>query len=156
MELMMGASFHCPRPDISNDKLVPVDVLSSNSSDVFTERDEKYNGADDEHPELNRDIVVQDGAWKSEQPLVNTWNVAKLAWKGEITATKIGTADKNAAKGVQDAMDVATLWSDAFGWDLMSENCLKNQVSPQEKIMPLVWDQFEELYMACPLVGVEA
>jgi hypothetical protein len=158
-ELVMGASFHCPPPVISADKLVPFDVLQSNSVDVFTNADADVPGGD-EHPKLNGDVVVQSGAWDSTRPVTEVGNKAKPweAVKEVWMAPDILFSGVKSDDVVQDVLDAtAALWSEAFGWGDFGgggENQLKSQVNVREKIMPIVWDEFEGVYMAPPLIGV--
>ena len=158
-ELVMGASFHCPPPVISPDKLVPFDVLQSNSVDVFTNADADVPGGD-EHPKLNGNVVVQSSAWNSAQPITEVgnkakpWETVKEVWMApDIVLSGIKSDDI-----VQDVLDAtAALWSEAFGWGAFGaggENQLKSQVNAREKITPIVWDEFEGVYMAPPLIGV--
>ncbi len=158
---MMGASFHCPPPLISKDKLVPFDVLEANSLDVFTNADAKVPGGD-EHPQLNGDVVMQGRTWNSASPTQDItdkskqWKIVRSVWKQPEIAIVPSAPDD----AVQDALDAtAALWSDAFGWDLGNgENRLANELhqSSREGVEPIVWRELEELYMAPPFVGVAA
>lgn len=157
----MGASFHCPPPLISKDKLVPFDVLEASSLDVFTNADAKVPGGD-EHPQLNGDVVMQGRTWNSASPTQDTtdkakqWKIVRSVWKQPEIAIVPSAPDD----AVQDALDAtAALWSDAFGWDLGNgENRLANELhqSSREGVEPIVWRELEELYMAPPFVGVAA
>jgi hypothetical protein len=166
---MTGASFHCPPPSISDDKLVPFDVLASSSVDVFTNADDDNpNDNQSEHPKLNGDVVVQDGAWNSVAPATDEkdkvknkakpWETVRDTWKAPgIKVTPAAGVDGGEA-GIRDVLDAtAVLWSEAFGWDVGDkDNCLKNEVKSNVVPAPLVWEDFVGQYMAAPLVGVVA
>ncbi|KAI1129986.1 hypothetical protein F5Y10DRAFT_290235 [Nemania abortiva] len=159
IELMTGASFQCPLPEIAEDHLVPFNALESASQDVFTDADPQQPGGD-EHPQLRGDVVFQDGTWRPAQPVVDEedkakqWEVVKAAWEApEIVANEDPSGLPVDILGV-----AAALWSDAFGWGFGDNetNGLKNEVSLMADGNPIVWKSFEEIYMAAPLVGVTA
>ncbi len=155
----MGATFHCPPPEIAHDHLVAFDVLETASQDVFTDADAQQPGGD-EHPQLQGDVVFQDGTWSSAQPVVDDsdkakqWEVVRDAWK-----TPQIVVDAQGDGLVKDVLDAAAaIWSDAFGWSFGADgdNELKNEVTGLDGAEAIVWDTFEDIYMAAPLVTATA
>jgi hypothetical protein len=160
VELMMGASFQAPAPQISDDILVPIQVLKSLALDVFTDKDRPNDGTGDGHPKIPPDIVRQSAEWNSVQPTAGEprWKNAVTAWMTpDITIP--ATADM-----VQTPVDVSmALWNDCFGWAStvtdeqdVSVNQLRNQLTGTGDQEPLVWKDFEMLYMSAPLIGATA
>lgn len=77
------------------------------------------------------------------------------SWHYPVTPSNTvpATQSTSAAAPVQTVVaDTITFWSQAFGWG--ATNALKNDVSYAGGEKPLVWDQFESVYMAAPLVSV--
>lgn len=155
---MMGASFTAPPPRHSFDKLVTFNAVAAASQDVFS---------DGGHPVLSPAVMYSDAEWTAEDPVDSSkqadaqWaNVLKKWQNPEIIMTTPATT---AADGtpkppasiipnqdvVQAAIDV---WSAAFGWS--SNNALKNDVTYAGGVQPIVWDQFDNLYMASPVICV--
>ncbi|GAW19373.1 hypothetical protein ANO14919_088590 [Xylariales sp. No.14919] len=75
-ELMVGASFGAPPSEISEDKIVPIDVVASSSLDVF-------QPSDPLRPVLNGDVVIQDSTiWSPAKPTAGPeqWATVKAQW----------------------------------------------------------------------------
>ena len=156
----MGASFTAPPPRHSYDKLVPFNAIAAASLDVFS---------DGGHPVLSPTVAYSDTEWTSEDPVDSSkqadaqWaNVLKKWQNPEITMVPPATT---AADGTpippatiipdQDVVQAAIgVWSAAFGWG--SSNALKNDVTFAGGEQPIVWEQFETLYMASPVLSVES
>jgi len=164
VDLMMGATFKGPPPDISDDKIVPFDVLQSQSLDVFTNHDTG-------HPALPPTVSFQPDTWKSAPPPQG--GGAAAAWEGVVAkwaapdlavppVPVVGGEDVAEQKPVDVVGLTMGLWSGALGWTYGADvpdptsNQLNNDLRGKGSDQPLVWRDFEKLYMAAPLVGVSA
>lgn len=158
VELMMGASFHAPAPQISADILVPIQVLKSLALDVFTDKDRPNTGIGDGHPKIPADVTIQSAEWDSAQPVAGEpqWANVATSWKTPdilIPAAADGTA--------QSPVDVTmALWNEAFDWSSnpaddpdVSVSQLRHQLKGTGDQEPRVWKDFEKLYMSAPLIG---
>ena len=161
VELMMGATFKGPPPDISDDKSVPFDVLKSLSLDVFTDHDTGK-------PSLPPIVSFQIDMWKSTQPRqsggASSWTDVVERWKAPDWAAPTALfpeGDKTDPEPVDVVGLAMSIWSDVMDWGLgggapdPTRNQLKNDLYFKEDAsVPMVWSDFESLYMAAPLVGV--
>ena len=157
---MMGVTFHGPPPDISEDKIVPFNVLQSLSLDVFTDHDSG-------HPELPSSVTSELGLWRSSRPAIGggaaTWVDVVTKWKAPeiVTPPVVVTGDSDAGITEHGVIDLTMqLWSDAFAWSYgvdVEGNRLNNDLSNKTGTeLPLTWRDFDELYMAPPFVGTSA
>jgi hypothetical protein len=161
VELMMGASFQAPPPQISADILVAIQVLKSLALDVFTDKDRPGDGSSDGHPKLPADVMFQSAKWDSTQPVSE-----EAQWTNVVTSwtTPDISVPATAAGEAQTAADVTmTLWNDCFGWASVvaseqdvSVNQLRHQLKGSGDQQPLAWRDFEQLYMSAPLIGATA
>lgn len=167
---MMGASFAAPPPEIAPDILQPVPVLQAAAEDVFTEADIPPGGKEgDEHPKLPADAVFQGTQWRSAQPTAGAaqWSAVVNAWEApEIVLPDSATPQATPGNVVDLAIG---LWGAALGWTTVDAadatpatgsvpyfNALTNELKVLDGVSPTVWTDFGDLYMAAPVIGVDA
>ncbi|KAF7192539.1 hypothetical protein HII31_06130 [Pseudocercospora fuligena] len=144
MDLMMGATFSAPLPFRSQDKVVKFNVLLSSSLDVFTEDDRK-NGA---IPTLPRTHKTASANTRSQQPAsgAKQWDAVKSTWMKASQQTQKDDDSGETVRSVDLAIDV---WSQALGWS--SDNAMKNDLGAEKDTF--IWQQFDQLYMAAPMLS---
>lgn len=152
----MGASFTAPPARQSYDKLVPFNAIAAASLDVFS---------DGGHPVLSPTVAYSETEWTSKDPVdsrkqadaqwanvLNKWQNPEIIMVTPATTTSGGfPIPPTTIAPDQDVVQAAIgVWSAAFGWG--SSNALKNDVTFAGGEKPIVWDQFENLYMASPVI----
>lgn len=152
---MIGASFAAPPPQHSYDNIVAFNAVASASLDVYS---------DGHHPELTNAAVIADKEWGAADPVMSgpaLWADVLRRWKApELVVDTAGADSGNGgAIGTAPAQAQSIVeavigeWMGMMGWDT-GENALKNDVMMVGNEEPLVWREFNRMYMAVPTVSV--
>lgn len=151
---MMGASFTAPPSRLSADKITMFDAAKAASLDVF---------GDDSHPILPGAVTYTQSTWATAVPAANAapparqdaqWQNALTSWQNPEINTDSPQSQAGGANPPSQSVvnETITTWTKAFGWS--DGNALVNEVTSAAGETPLVWHQFQSLYMAAPLVSV--
>ncbi|KAI5358084.1 putative ribonuclease Z/Hydroxyacylglutathione hydrolase [Septoria linicola] len=149
LPLLMGATFSAPLPFRSYDKILKYNVLRSSSMDVFTLADVDASGKL-LHPTLPSTATICSGAWQAAEPVAGAmqWTFVKSKWQ-QAVQTKVD--DEGGLGVVESAIDIMTR---AMGWKVKEGSGLQNDLKTEKDT--LLWQQFDHLYMAPPMIAVAA
>jgi hypothetical protein len=156
---MVGVTLAAPLSHIAPDLIKPFNALLYSAQGVFTAQDP-------EPPTLPDHVDPCPGTWDAAQPAPPPasptdpgadaqWVAVRAAWKAPAVVVDDGSGGGKVVSQqavVQDVVDVM-MWS--MGWG--SENALDNQVVMADKPSdePLVWRNFEDMYLAAPMLSVK-
>lgn len=155
----MGASFVAPPPFHSFDKVQKFNALDASAEDVFDEREAA--------PQISGTVIPTSADWNPDQPVTSGTDGAATPWvqslkhwmnpdisPSSLPAQDTSTDADQTTDTPQEVVDrVIEQWTEAFGWD---SGVIVNNLKVQNGEEPIVWRDFQKLYMAAPMVGVVA
>jgi hypothetical protein len=165
--LMMGASFTSPPPYYSQDKILPYDALAAHSIDVFTDADEAADPG--LPPHLPSTVTYDRPDWASSQPLVPTktdlaaqWEAVMNIWNppppppSPTPKTKTFSLAPAKPTNMPVVENVIANWSKVLGWAYLTDAEQGTATTQLKSDRPeMLWSQFQSLYLASPLIGVQ-